>query len=369
MFDVIGRRHAGAAVAPVAIVSTCRYSAAIGGVSDAGKHHLGSPPEKGTPMSTLFRRCTALVVTLGVFALLAAQPSQAATAYGVTGAGQLIRFDTAAPGTINASVPITGLAGAESVVAIDFRPLTGQLYGLGSGGGVYTINTLTGGATAAGTPLAISGTIGLDFNPTVDRLRLVSDANTNLRFNPVTAALAATDTNLAYIATDANAGADPNIVAVAYDRNDLDAATPTTLFAIDSNLNILVRQGAADGSAADAAGGGSPNGGLLTTIGSLGVDVTGAAGFDILTQSGNVNTAYAALSNNGTSSGLYRINLSTGAATLVGGIGGAPTLVGALAIVDDDNDVVGVPAVSSLGLLVLALTLCGLAWRGIRRVA
>jgi hypothetical protein len=268
-------------------------------------------------------------------------------------------------------VPITGLAVAESVVAIDFRPLTGQLYGFGSGGGVYTIDVITGVATAAGASLGLTGAIGFDFNPAVDRLRLVNDANANLRFNPLTAALAATDTNLAYIATDVNVGVDPNIVAAAYDRNDVNAATATTLFVIDSSLDILVRQGAVDGNAADAAGGGSPNGGLLTTIGALGVNATGAVGFDILTRTGDVNTAFAALSTNGTNSGLYAINLSTGAGTLVGSIGGAPTLVGSLAIVPEllDKVVVGVPALSSLGLLVLALTLCGLAWPGLRRVA
>src|SRR5947209_8692354 len=55
-----------------------------------------------------------------------------ATAFGVTTASTLIRFDTASPSTIVSSVPITGLAGGETVLGIDFRPATGQLYALGS---------------------------------------------------------------------------------------------------------------------------------------------------------------------------------------------------------------------------------------------
>lgn|GEM_PF-4062382 len=42
-----------------------------------------------------------------------------------------------------------------------------------------------------------------------------------------------------------------------------------------------MRQGAVDGSAADVAGGGSHNGGLLTTIGALGEDVTDQVALDI----------------------------------------------------------------------------------------
>src|SRR5690348_12990411 len=60
-----------------------------------------------------------------------------ATALGVTGGSMLIRFNTATPGTINATVPITGLAGGDTIVGLDFRPATGQLYGLGSGSRLY----------------------------------------------------------------------------------------------------------------------------------------------------------------------------------------------------------------------------------------
>ena len=41
---------------------------------------------------------------------------------------------------------------------------------------------------------ALSGTaFGFDFNPTVDRIRVVSDTGQNLRLNPDTGAVAAVD--------------------------------------------------------------------------------------------------------------------------------------------------------------------------------
>src|SRR5436309_896480 len=64
-------------------------------------------------------------------------------------------------------------------------------------------------------------------------------------------------------------------------------ATTTTLFGIDSNLDVLVRQGSVDGTPV------SPNTGQLFTVGPLGVNTTNLVGFDI---SGTTGTAYAALS-------------------------------------------------------------------------
>ena len=62
----------------------------------------------------------------------------------------------------------------------------------------------------------------------------------------------------------------------------------------------------------------------LNTVGPLGVNAGAANGFDI---SGATGTAYAALRNAGPSS-LYTINLSTGAASLVGPIGSGLALTG-----------------------------------------
>lgn len=238
------------------------------------------------------------------------------TVYAVTAGNNLISFNTITPGAILRTVPITGLAQGETISGIDFRPRTGQLYGVSSASRVYTINSSTGVATAVGvafTP-ALNGTrFGVDFNPVPDRIRLVSDAEQNLRLNPDTGAVAATDTTLAFATGDANANANPNIAGVAY-TNSFNAATTTTLYGIDSNLDALVRQGSPGGSPT------SPNTGQLFTVGALGVNTTDQVGFDIAAPG---DVALASLTTQGaTTSTLYSINLTTGAATVVGAIGG-----------------------------------------------
>jgi hypothetical protein len=124
-----------------------------------------------------------------------------------------------------------------------------------------------------------------------------------LRLNPNNGGIAAVDGTLAYTSTDRNANANPNIVASAY-TNNFPGPPSTTLYNIDSNLDVLVTQN-------------PPNAGVLNTVGALGVDVGAVAGFDIM----GANTAYASLQVGGGPSGLYMINLTSGAATLVGPIG------------------------------------------------
>jgi uncharacterized protein (TIGR03437 family) len=251
-----------------------------------------------------------------------AQSAQAGpTIYALTDTNRLIGFNAATPGTVASNVALTGLAQGETLVGIDFRPRNNQLYGVSSASRVYTINLSTGAATAVGaaafTPALSGAAFGVDFNPVPDRIRLTSDADQNLRLNPDTGAVAGTDTTLAYAAGDPNGAANPNVVGVAY-TNDFNGATSTTLFGIDSNLDILVRQGSVGG-APD-----SPNNGRLSTIGALGVNTTDQVGFDIAAPN---DLAYASLTPQGaTGSSLYSINLNNGAATPLGAIGGGAVI-------------------------------------------
>lgn len=257
-----------------------------------------------------------------------AVPALAATIYGVTLANHLIRFSSATPGTVDLDVAITGLQAGETILGLDARPGTlgldprpvaRQLYALGSTGRVYRLNPVTGAATQVSTltGATLSGTsFGVDFNPIPDRLRVVSDADQNLRVNVDTGAVT-TDTALAYAAGDAAAGQNPNVVGVAY-TNNFSGTTTVTLYGIDSARDTLVRQGSVDGSPV------SPNSGQLFTVGALGVDTSDVVGFDIASRTG---TAFAALTtalspDGPAGSRLYTINLTTGAATLVGNIGG-----------------------------------------------
>jgi trimeric autotransporter adhesin len=240
--------------------------------------------------------------------------------FAVTASNRLIRFNPGVPGSINNSISISGLGGGENIIGIDFRPATGLLFALSDASRIYTISTTSGVATPVGSApsaTAVNGAnFGFDFNPTSDRIRTASDADQTLRLNPNNGALAAVDGTLAYAATDPNAGQDPNIVGSAYTNNFLGSSS-TTLYGIDSNLNTLVTQGSV-GSAPV-----SPNTGQLFTVGSLGagIDPNGVTGFDISSESG---AAFASFnSDSGGPTQIFQINLTTGAATLLGAVGGS----------------------------------------------
>lgn len=258
---------------------------------------------------------------LAVFAVILAYVNFATaqsgdTVLGVTASNQLITFNSNTPGTIEDTIAITGLQAAENILGIDFRPATNLLFGLGSTGRLYTLNPSTGVATQVGTGTfgTLTGTaFGFDFNPAADRIRIVSDQQQNLRLHPDTAVLAGTDALLTYDAADVNAGQTPAIVAAAY-TNSSPGVTATTIFGIDSTLDVLVRQGSPNGSPA------SPNSGVLTTIGGLGVDTTADVGFDIGDAKqglGLISLSIAAE----TVSRLYAIELGGGKVASIGAIG------------------------------------------------
>ncbi len=216
--------------------------------------------------------------------------------YGLSGANELSQFNAMNASAAINTVTISGLASGEKILAIDFRPATGQLYGLGSSSRLYTINYETGVARAAGsaafsTPLT-GDVAGFDFNPTVDRIRVVTSTGQNLRLNPETGAIAATDKNITSVS-----GA--SVTSVAYTSNKAGAST-TTLFDIDVTTQKLYKQD-------------PPNDGVLVEIGGLGVAPTSESGFDISPS----DVALAALTV-GESSGLYQIDVATGKATMLG---------------------------------------------------
>ncbi|HTH51466.1 MAG TPA: DUF4394 domain-containing protein, partial [Pyrinomonadaceae bacterium] len=243
----------------------------------------------------------------GVTAAAVPTPPPGEILYATNGSS-ISRFSSSVLGSVT-TVPITGMQVGETLIGMDLRPATGVIYGVGSTSRVYIINPTTGAATPVGSAgaFAVNGTsFGMDFNGGVDRIRLVSNTEQNLRLNPNDGTLTATDTALS------PAG---NIVGIAYDRNDATPITPTTLYGIDSAAGTLVTIGSIDGSP------NSPNGGQVTTVGSLGLgtNLNESIGFDVSATSG---ISYATITTGGISR-LYTINLATGAATLVSSNGGA----------------------------------------------
>lgn len=243
----------------------------------------------------------AAVAAVGVVAGWAQQAS-AVTVYAIdTRAEQrLLTFDSESPDTLTSAHAISGLQTNEQLVGIDFRPSNGLLYGVGSSGRVYTLDLGSAAATNVSTiGTQLNGTrFGIDFNPVVDRLRIVSDLEQNLRVNVDTGA-ALVDSSLAYVAGDTGGGGNPNIVAAGY-TNNFAGATSTTLYEIDSIRNTLVIQN-------------PPNAGTLTTVAGLGTNPTSFSTLDIATGTDGTNTAYAAFQVFGEAySRFFTVNLTNG---------------------------------------------------------
>jgi hypothetical protein len=228
---------------------------------------------------------------------------------GLTADGKLVCFEDDDPRDTDQIGRVSGLQTDTKLVGIDFRPATGDLYGLGDRGGVYVVDT--GSAHAAlrsRLNVALDGTqFGVDFNPTVDRLRIVSDTGQNLRANVVDGTTL-TDGPLNYLGPPPVSPA-LGVTAVAYTNNDASPNTATTLFDIDTNLDQVAVQA-------------PPNAGTLNPTGKLLVDATSPVGFDIystLARSGASvdNDAFASLTT-ASGSGFYTVDPLTGGASKVG---------------------------------------------------
>jgi WD40 repeat protein len=213
-------------------------------------------------------------------------------AYATTADNKLVRFNPL-NGASN-QVDIAGMASGEIIVGLDFRPAKGMLYAITNQSRLLTINTSNGQTAQVGASLtpALSGvTFGFDFNPTVDRIRLVSNTGQNLRLHPDLGTVVATDGNL-----NPNS---PSVTGAAY-TNNVASATTTLLYVIDSATNMLYTQN-------------PPNDGVLVPVGPLGINVEADNGFDI---GGTSNMAFGLFTVNG-SRRVYSINLTTGTATMV----------------------------------------------------
>jgi hypothetical protein len=289
--------------------------------------------------------------TPGVIGIALQQPAATSIVTLSADGTQLSRFLSTTPGTAT-NVTITNIATGDTLIGIDYRPQTGQLYGLGVNPAndtatVYVLDPQTGAASVVGASVGlvafVDGTgapvdlppvaagYGFDFNPTVDRIRVVTGTGLNFRANPndgtpVDGNLNNTVSPPAGINTDGLINGGPNgtmgVTAAAYTNSFGQSLTGgvTTQYVIDATSNSLFIQN-------------PPNGGTLTagqtiTVSGNTLDFTDANGFDIpsnvrVTTSATPATGlgFAALTV-GTTTRLYSIELSTGRAINLGNLAG-----------------------------------------------
>ena len=264
-------------------------------------------------MSALRTAAAACIAALS----LAAGPVLAEPVYGITTSTTfnfpaLVSFDSATPGTMSNPIAISGLVAGQTLRSIDFRPADGKLYALSSAGAnaqLYTVNTTTGVLTAVGSGFALAGNtdthVTIDFNPVVDRLRVVTGDGQNYRVNPINGTLVAQDTSL----PSPTVGG-PAIRAIAYSNNVV-GATSTTLYGYDYLNDELDTIGSPGGTPV------SPNAGQVFVVGSTGLLSGEEIGLDI---SGVSGIAYGSVYDflGGSTNGFYRVNLATGLFSLIG---------------------------------------------------
>jgi Domain of unknown function (DUF4394) len=224
--------------------------------------------------------------------------------YATDSLGNLVSFRERGSQRLQSKRTIVGLPGGVRLVGIDFRPKTGELFGVGTDSVIYRILLADTNARAlsvtsfAGMGTTLAGSVfGVDFNPVPDRIRVVSDADQNLRLDPSGVAAPIADASL-------NPG-NPTVVAAAYTNSSFSFAQPatTTLYVVDAGSDTLNIQN-------------PPNNGTLTAPRPLGVDVGHEVGFDIV----GASTGYlTSVGSNGTT--LYSVNLTTGQATKLGDVG------------------------------------------------
>jgi hypothetical protein len=207
--------------------------------------------------------------------------------------------------------------GAGPLVGIDVRPADGMLYGLGSDGSIVTIDPKSGAATMKSKMSemlkpGVGATV--DFNPAADRLRVMGADGTSLRVN-VDDGKATVDGSHKYKEGDSNAGKTPKVVAGAY-TNSWKGSKATALYNIDAANGSLVTQA-------------PPNDGVLNTVGSLGMPVSGPVAFNIVSTGEDKNDAWLVAGNS-----LYAVDLKTGKASMVGKIEGLSGTLGDIAWID-----------------------------------
>jgi hypothetical protein len=249
------------------------------------------------------------------------------------GGGGLRRFQTATPdAAASVALALGPVPAGETIVSLAWRPQTGQLYGLGVDADaetatLYLIDPQTGSVTVVGAasdiswagvdfPAASAGW-GIDFNPVVDRLRLVADGGLNARVNPNTGMPIGINPDTPHSGLPLGS---TGVTAVSYTNAFTQPLTGgvTTVYVLEPTANQLLIQN-------------PPNAGVLTaaqtvTLGGAPLDFGTVAGLDIpgevavASSSAPAAGSGIALLDVSGAEGLYTLDLTTGAATLLGAV-------------------------------------------------
>ncbi|MBR0681471.1 DUF4394 domain-containing protein [Roseomonas eburnea] len=250
---------------------------------------------------------TTLRLALAACGMIAAvQAAGATTLLGLTADNALLRIDSE---TRRASAPmrITGTDGR--VLGIDQRPQDGRLYGVTERGQIVAIDPATGRATQVSrlnTEFQSGGRATVDFNPVANRLRVMGVSGANLRVN-VDTGEAVRDGTLKYAAGTPFAETPPRIVAGAY-TNSIAGMQATALYTIDTLTRSFNLQA-------------PPNDGVQQPRGEVAPTLPPGVAFDILADGQGGNTGFLLAG-----AALHRVNLETGAATVIGTVAGLPNI-------------------------------------------
>lgn len=233
------------------------------------------------------------------------------------------------------SLKVKGLRGAQEIAGLDVRPCTGELFALGVANDraqLYGVKLDRKDKEARvrdkGGRFPVEGdSFGFDFNPVVDRIRIVSGRGQNLRVspgpapNPCPQAMVVPPAGTVVVDKPLNyAGGSfpgrPRVTGVAY-TNSVSGASTTQLLDIDDKSGNLFEQD-------------PPNDGTLVDVDELSVTPRGGVGFDIARNRGFA--AFTPKSKKKSDSRLYSVALSTGKLRNLGEIDlkGAVTSLAAL---------------------------------------
>jgi hypothetical protein len=253
-----------------------------------------------------------------VLGLATVSTSHAYDFWAVNTANDLIRYDSAAPGTALSSNAISGLVGSNGVTADPFGQIAditfvgATLYGIDGNANLYTLNTTSGAATLVSSTFSPAGfDLGVAYDPFLSGggLRVVSDSAEN--YSATLGGVFTAGSNV-FVGTgvgDINQGATLAFSGLAIDPDF------GTGYAFDANLDTLFVT-------YDA------NFEEFFTVGKLGGDFTALSSIEWVDGS----TLIAALSTDSATSSLYSIDVTTGVATEVGAFGTGITAIAVSAI-------------------------------------